>query len=89
MTVNIDDYRAPADSLFEIASTAARRGVTNGIQRQHLDYYLDEFTFRFNRRRSYACGLLFHRLAQQAVAVGPATYSNIINHIGSSPKKQV
>ena len=41
------------------------------IQRQHLDYYLDEFTFRFNRRRSKARGLLFHRLAERAVAVGP------------------
>jgi transposase-like protein len=42
-----------------------------GIQQQHLDDYLDEFTFRFNRRNSKARGLLFHRLAQQAVAVGP------------------
>jgi transposase-like protein len=50
-----------------------------GIQHQHLDYYLDEFTFRFNRRRSQARGLLFHRLAQQAVAVGPAPYSAIID----------
>ena len=33
------------------------------VQHQHLDYYLDEFTFRFNRRRSSARGLLFHRLA--------------------------
>jgi transposase-like protein len=49
-----------------------------GIQRQHLDYYLDEFTFRFNRRRSNARGLLFHRLAEQAVAVGPAPYRAII-----------
>jgi len=49
-----------------------------GIQHQHLDYYLDEFTFRFNRRRSQARGLLFHRLAQQAVAVGPAPYHTII-----------
>ena len=45
-----------------------------GIQPQHLDYYLDEFTFRFNRRRSKARGLLFHRLAQQAVAIRPAPY---------------
>ena len=37
-----------------------------GIQHPHLDYYLDEFTFRFNRRRSQARGLLFHRLAQTA-----------------------
>jgi transposase-like protein len=49
-----------------------------GIQYQHLDYYLDEFTFRFNRRRSQSRGLLFHRLAQQAVAVGPAPYHQII-----------
>jgi transposase-like protein len=49
-----------------------------GIQRQHLDYYLDEFTFRFNRRRSNARGLLFHRLAEQAVAIDPAPYRTII-----------
>ena len=49
-----------------------------GVQPQHLDYYLDEFTFRFNRRRSKARGLLFHRLAEQAVAVDPAPYRTII-----------
>ncbi len=49
-----------------------------GVQRQHLDYYLDEFTFRFNRRRSNARGLLFHKLVEQAVAVDPATYRSII-----------
>ena len=49
-----------------------------GVQRQHLDYYLDEFTFRFNRRRSKARGLLFHRLAQQAIAVEPAPYHAIV-----------
>jgi len=35
------------------------------------------FNFRFNRRRSKARGLLFHRLAQQAPAVGPAPYNAI------------
>jgi transposase-like protein len=49
-----------------------------GIQHQHLDYYLDEFTFRFNRRHSKARGLLFHRIAQYAVAVGPAPYRTIV-----------
>jgi transposase-like protein len=58
-----------------------------GIQHQHLDYYLDEFTFRFNRRRSQARGLLFHRLAQQAVAISPAPYKSIIG--GSSPRPAV
>ena len=47
--------------------------LQGGIQHQHLDYYLDEFTFRFNRRRSKSRGLLFHRLTQQAVDVEPVT----------------
>jgi len=43
----------------------------------HLDYYLDEFVFRFNRRTSRSRGLLFYRLAQQAVNVGPLKGSEI------------
>jgi transposase-like protein len=41
------------------------------VHPSHLDYYLDEFTFRFNRRTSHARGMLFYRLLQQAVAVEP------------------
>ena len=37
-----------------------------------------EFTFRFNRRRPGARGLLFHRLAQQAVATMPAPYNSLV-----------
>jgi hypothetical protein len=37
----------------------------------NLGYYLDEFTFRFNRRNSRARGLLFYRLVQQAVETDP------------------
>ena len=43
----------------------------------HLDYYLDEFTFRFNRRRSASRGKLFFRLLEQAVRVEPVTYDQI------------
>ena len=39
----------------------------------HLDYYLDEFTFRFNRRTSRSRGKLFYRLVQQAAMVEPVT----------------
>jgi len=49
-----------------------------GIQHRHLDYYLDEFTFYFNRRRSQARGLLLHCLAQQAVAVPLTPYHTIV-----------
>jgi transposase-like protein len=48
------------------------------VSREHLDYYLDEFTFRFNRRNSCSRGKLFLRLAEQAVAVRPAPYKSIV-----------
>lgn len=48
------------------------------VGRDHLDYYLDEFTFRFNRRNSASRGKLFHRLAQQAVQVPPAPFDSLI-----------
>lgn len=48
------------------------------VQPAHLDYYLDEFTFRFNRRRSTARGKLFFRLLEQAVQVRPLPYKSII-----------
>jgi transposase-like protein len=42
-----------------------------GVSRDQLEYYLDEFTFRFNRRTSNSRGKLFYRLLQQAVLVRP------------------
>ncbi len=42
-----------------------------GLSNRHLPYYLDEFTFRFNRRNSRARGMLFYRLLQQAVETDP------------------
>ncbi len=44
-------------------------GIHQGaVSGKHLDYYLDEYTFRFNRRMSRSRGMLFYRLMQQAVA---------------------
>jgi hypothetical protein len=48
------------------------------IGHEHLEYYLDEFTFRFNRRRSASRGKLFYRLVQQAVQVAPAPFVSLI-----------
>ena len=56
------------------------------VSHKHLDYYLDEFTFRFNRRKSKSRGKLFYRLVQQAVAVDPATYKMIVHPV-TEPKK--
>lgn len=44
------------------------------VRNRHLDYYLDEYTFRFNRRNSRSRGLLFYRLTQQAVQIAPVPY---------------
>jgi transposase-like protein len=48
------------------------------VGHDQLDAYLDEFTFRFNRRVSASRGKLFYRLAQQAVQVDPAPFATLI-----------
>jgi len=45
---------------------------------KHLEYYLDEYTFRFNRRTSQSRGMLFYRLVEQAVQTAPLTYRQIV-----------
>ena len=40
-------------------------------------YYLDEYTFRFNRRTSGSRGLLFLRLMQQAADLSPVPCEKI------------
>jgi transposase-like protein len=48
-----------------------------GVRPSHVDYYLDEYTFRFNRRTSRSRGKLFFRLVQQAVSIAPLTKSDL------------
>ena len=52
--------------------------LQGGVQHRHLDYYLDEFMFRFNRRSSQSRGLLFYRLMQQAAVCGQTTYRGLV-----------
>jgi transposase-like protein len=49
-----------------------------GVAEQHLDAYLDEFVFRFNRRTSRKRGLLFYRLLGLALEARPMTYETIV-----------
>jgi transposase-like protein len=49
------------------------------VGQDHLDYYLDEFAFRFNRRDSGSRGKLFYRLIQQAAQVAPAPFQTLIH----------
>lgn len=51
------------------------------VSHEHLAYYLDEYTFRFNRRRATHCGLLFYRLLQNAMQIEPTTYRQIVKNV--------
>jgi transposase-like protein len=69
---------ALGDNLLPLADRVASLlkrwllGTHQGAVRpSHLDYYLDEFTFRFNRRTSGSRGKLFDRLLQQAMMLDP------------------
>jgi transposase-like protein len=76
--VDIGDNLLPR--VNRVASLVKRwlLGTHQGAVRvSHLDYYLDEYTFRFNRRTSKSRGKLFYRLMQQAVAIDPVTGDQI------------
>lgn len=51
--------------------------LQGAVGHDHLHYYLDEYTFRFNRQTSRHRGKLFYRLFQQAVTTEVKTYDEI------------
>ena len=57
------------------------------VSHKHLDYYLDEFTFRFNHRKSASRGKLFYRLVQQAVVVEPQPMTKSSGESPASSKR--
>jgi transposase-like protein len=57
-----------------------------GVAYYYLPYYLDEFTFRFNRRKSKSRGKLFFRLMQQAVNTAPNTYESMVRTVSGAPQ---
>jgi transposase-like protein len=60
------------------------------VSHEHLDYYLDEFTFRFNRRTSRHRGKLFYRLLEQAMAVEPVPLKSMVKHTrGRRPQHNI
>jgi len=66
-------------SLLKRWLLGTHQGATG---QSHLNAYLDEFTFRFNRRKSASRGKLFYRLTQHAVQVEPPTVASLT---GSQP----
>jgi len=83
--VNLKESGDPAHiampHVHRVASLLKRwlLGTHQGaVTHDQLDYYLDEFTFRFNRRRSHHRGLLFYRLIEGALAADPHPYASLV-----------
>ena len=73
---------ASGESLGGFVAAAVEPGSTvhtdqGAVHPSYLDYYLDEYTFRFNRCTSRSRGKLFYRLAQQAVLTDPLPVKDI------------
>jgi predicted RNA-binding Zn-ribbon protein involved in translation (DUF1610 family) len=78
---NAEDKTTILPGLHLVASLLKRWLIGTlhyGIADTHLPYYLDEYTFRFNRRTSKSRGLLFYRLLQQAVNTDPHPLATLI-----------
>lgn len=76
-----DPAHVAMPAVHRVASLLKRwlLGTHQGAVRPaHLDAYLNEFTFRFNRRTSRSRGLLFYRLLEQSVVTEPVTYAEIV-----------
>ena len=77
-----DPAHVAMPAVHQIASLLKRwlLGIHQGaIRGKYLEYYLDEYTFRFNRRTSKSRGMLFYRLMQQAVATAPVSYRQLVD----------
>jgi transposase-like protein len=67
-------------SLLKRWLLGTHQGAVND---KHMQAYLDEYTFRFNRRKAAKRGLLFYRLLEGAVVTPPVTLGDLFN----TPKK--
>lgn len=83
-----EDPHALLPAVHRVASLAKRwlLGTHQGsVEPTHLQAYLDEFVFRFNRRTSRSRGLVFHRVLQLAVGHEPVRYADLV--VESRPKR--
>jgi len=75
-----DPAHVSMPGVHRIASLLKRwiLGTHQGsIDHEHLQAYLEEFTFRFNRRKSRSRGLVFRRLLEQSIITGPITEKDV------------
>lgn len=77
-----DQAHVSMPGVHRIASLLKRwiLGTHQGsFSTNHLQSYLEEYTFRFNRRLSANRGLVFRRLLEQAVSTPPITEKDVTN----------
>ena len=75
-----DPAHVAMPGVHRIASLLKRwiLGTHQGsVTPEHLQGYLEEFTFRFNRRTSKNRGLVFRRLLEQSIVTGPVTEASV------------
>jgi len=83
-----DDPGELLPAVHRVASLAKRWLLSThqgSVDEAHLQSYLDEFVFRFNRRRSRSRGLVFYRVLELAAGHQPVRYRNIV--AGKRPRK--
>ena len=76
-----EDPHALLPAVHRVASLTKRwlLGTHQGsVDEAHLASYLNEFVFRFNRRRSRSRGMVFYRVLELAMVHGPVRYQDLI-----------
>jgi len=83
-----DDLGELLPAVHRVASLAKRwlLGTHQGsVEEAHLQSYLNEFVFRFNRRKSRSRGMVFYRVLELAVAHAPVRYRDLV--VNPQPKQ--
>ena len=91
LSASDDPAHIAMPGVHKVASLLKRwlLGTHQGaFSKEHLQSYLEEFTFRFNRRTSHNRGQLFHRLMEQAVATSPVTQEDTLHGYHWNAEKQ-
>ena len=85
-----DDPGELLPAVHRVASLAKRWLLSThqgSFDQAHLPSYLNEFVFRFNRRRSRSRGMVFYRVLELAVSHQPVRYRDLIKHPQPRPSR--
>ena len=86
-----DDPGELLPAVHKVASLAKRWLLSThqgSFDQAHLPSYLNEFVFRFNRRRSRSRGMVFYRVLELAVGHGPVRYRDLVKHPRPRPSRR-